>query len=60
MKRVKKLADILIRGYSISKDSMFARIKRGGEYKVFTYSTALEIAKKIGAYLKYQSLKKRR
>lgn len=58
MKRVKKLADILIRGYSISKDSMFARIKRGGEYKVFTYSMALEIAKKIGAYLKYQGLKK--
>ena len=46
MKKVKKLADILIRGYSISKDSMFARIKRGGEYKVFTYSMALEIAKK--------------
>jgi len=55
---MQKIADILVRGHSISKDSMFARIRRGKEFKVFTYSQALDMAKSIGGYLKSKEFEK--
>ncbi len=55
---MQKIADILLRGYSISKDSMFARIRRGKEFQVFTYSQVLEMVKGVGGYLKSKGFEK--
>ncbi|MEN3044958.1 MAG: AMP-binding protein [Candidatus Hydrothermales bacterium] len=55
---MKKIVDIFLRGYNISKDNMFSRIKRGDTFQVFTYSKALEMIKSIGGYLKSRGFRK--
>ncbi len=49
---MEKIADIFLRGYSISKDQMLSRIRRGNTFETFTYSQVLEMIKSIGGYLK--------
>ncbi len=55
---MQKIADILLRGYSISKNSLLFRIRREGEFQEFTYSDVLEMVKSIAGFLKSKNFKK--